>query len=77
MKNRHISQQFINLVSEIEREALLGWFTIDIISDSGNNNKSSVHQAMFKIQLSKLDGSGQAKWIVILNDGKIVNIGAY
>jgi hypothetical protein len=61
MKNRHISLQFVNVVTEIEREALLGWFAIDIISDSGNNDSVSVQQAMFKIQLSKLDGSGKSK----------------
>lgn len=77
MKNRHISLQFTNVISEINREALLGWFAIDILSDSGNTDNTIVAQAMFKIHLSRLNGSGNSKWIGILNDGTIVNIGEY
>jgi hypothetical protein len=77
VKNRHISLQLSNAISTIDKQALLGWFNIDILSDSGNNNSADYQNSLLRLKFSKLDRSKNLKWIFVLKDGKVVNIGEY
>jgi hypothetical protein len=77
MKNRHISLQLIKAVEQIKLISLSGWFCIDIISDSGNDNPTDHHISLLRLKFSRLDKSKTIKWIFVLKDGHVVNIGEY
>jgi hypothetical protein len=77
MINRHISTQLIKATSIIEKQALLGWFNIDILSDSGHDNSTDYQNSLLRLNFSKLDKSGSTKWIVILKNGDVVNTGEF
>jgi hypothetical protein len=77
VKNRHISLQLIRAANEIRKQKTEGWYSIDIISDSPNNNPDLVQNAILKLVFAKLNGDGVSKLIVVLSNGDVVNLGEY
>jgi hypothetical protein len=77
VKNRHIELQLKTALREIEKQKALGWFCLDIISDSDNVDLSKIQNAVLKLSFAKLNGNGVTKTIVILKDATIVILGEY
>jgi hypothetical protein len=77
VKNRHIEFQLKTALREIEKQKAKGWFCLDIISDSTNDNLSKIQNAVLKLCFAKLNGDGVTKTIVILKDATVVILGEY
>lgn len=77
MQHRHIGLQIKNLAKLLAEQAALGWYEVEILSvahDQDNKGKPNAH---FAVKLSRLDGSGQAKYFQILRNGKIIPLGVH
>jgi hypothetical protein len=73
--NRLISIQLIKATELITQQLANSWYCIDILSDCDNNTTDNITNAMLKLEFSKLDGTGIAKWFIILQDGQLINLG--
>lgn len=69
--------QFIKAVAEIEKQSALGWYTIDIFSNSDNVDPTAIKSGTLEIQFAKLNGDGISKWLFISSTGETANIGDY
>ncbi len=77
VKNRHISVQILQAADEIRRQIADGWFLVDSLSDSDNDDPTQIENATLKLEFAKLNGDGISKWIVISKDGTIFNFGEF
>jgi hypothetical protein len=75
LKNRHIGLQLQVANRVVQKQSTLGWYCIDILSDSDNDEPTKITNAMFKLKFAKLNGDGVSKWIIIKRDGSISNFG--
>ncbi len=75
MKNRHISLQFAKAIYQIDLQGLDGWFVIDIVSDSLHDDITIVQNAILRLKFAQLNGNHDVKWIVVLTDSTVVNLG--
>ncbi|MBC7471826.1 MAG: hypothetical protein H7196_00970 [candidate division SR1 bacterium] len=65
MINRLISLQILRASEEINRQEALGWYTIDILSQSDNDDPTTIQNSVLKIKFARLNGDGISKWITI------------
>jgi hypothetical protein len=84
MKNRHIYYQLLRANKIIQSQSEIGWFCLDIFSDSDNDKSDEIanasfklkfSKASFKLKFSKLNGDGFSKYTIILKDGSNFIIG--
>lgn len=75
MKNRHTSLQIIRTSVEIGKQELLGWFAIDILSQSDDDDPTKIQNGVLKIKFARLNGDGISKHFGVLLDGKLVFLG--